>query len=135
MASFLNIISGMKKALVIVLVMIHLLGTTEVGQLLRVPALLSHYFQHHRQDNSISFFEFISMHYGGDDGTDADNDYDGKLPCHNLHHNTISLVFSPMLPAPVTGNLWMISSTQYSTSIQSRISSAHVMLPLQPPRA
>lgn len=125
----------MRKALVIIMVMIHLLGNTEVGQLLRVPELFSHYFQHHRQDSSISFFDFICMHYGGDDGTDADNEYDGKLPCHNLKSNTISLVFSPMLSEPVAGKQWAISRTGYNSSIPARVSSEHVLLPLQPPRA
>ena len=76
---------------------IHLAGNTEIGQLLRLPELITHYFQHHRQNEDISFLEFIAQHYGGDDGSNADDEYDSQLPCHNLNHNTISLVFSPMI--------------------------------------
>ncbi len=53
----------MRKILAILLITIHLTGNTEVGQLFRLPQLISHFFQHHRQDPSIDFFEFIAMHY------------------------------------------------------------------------
>src|SRR5690349_19841273 len=86
----------MRNILVIFLISIHLTGNTEVGQLLKLPELLSHYFQHHRQNHNISFVDFIYMHYWSDDGTTADDDVDSKLPCHNAGHNTIPLVYSPM---------------------------------------
>lgn len=125
----------MRKTLVIILVGIHLVGNTEVGQLLRAPELISHFFQHHRQDRDISFMEFIAMHYWSDDGTTADDDIDSKLPCRDISHNTISHVFSPMVkdilpsldaarPAPV-----------YNSRLVTGISSKHVLLILQPPRA
>lgn len=37
------------------------------------------------------------MHYGGNDGTTADDDFDSQLPCHNPNHNTIAHVYSPMV--------------------------------------
>ena len=87
----------MRKALVISFVIIHLLGNTEFGQILRWPELFSHYFQHSQLNPEISFFEFITVHYAGDDGTDADNDIDSKLPCRDLTHSSIAVAFSPMV--------------------------------------
>lgn len=136
MASFLNIyMPNMRKTLVILLVSIHLGGNTEVGQLLRAPQLISHYFQHHRQNSSISFIDFIAMHYGGDDGTSADDDFDSKLPCHNINHNTLSLAFSPMVKdvSPVAAS--QAVQPDHNSRLVVGISSKHVLLILQPPRA
>lgn len=118
----------------IVLVGIHLAGNTEVGQLLRLPELITHYFQHHRQNSDISFIEFLSMHYGGDDGTNADNDYDNQLPCHNLKHNTISLVFSPMIAESDIALQPAYKEIQFSSSLSDGKADKHVLLILQPPR-
>lgn len=124
----------MRKTLVILLVSIHLIGNTEVGQLLRAPQLISHYFQHHRQDPDISFLEFIVMHYWGDDGTAADDDLDSKLPCHNINHNTISHVFSPMVKDIAPALVSTETAPAYNSRLVAGISSKHVLLILQPPR-
>ncbi|MBK6827441.1 MAG: hypothetical protein IPG86_11450 [Chitinophagaceae bacterium] len=125
----------MKKALIIILMGIHLAGNTEIGQLLRLPELITHYFQHHRQNEDISFLEFIAQHYGGDDGSNADDEYDSQLPCHNLNHNTISLVFSPMIAdIQIDGKLYQ-PETDFSTRLEVNTSARHVLMILQPPRA
>lgn len=125
----------MKRALMIVMVGIHLAGNTEVGQLLRLPELITHYFQHHRQNSDISFMEFLAMHYGGDDGTNADNDYDNQLPCHNLKHNTISLVFSPMINEAEIAVQPFQPEIRFSSCLPNSKADKHVPLILQPPRA
>ena len=74
----------------------------------KLPQLLSHFFQHHQLDTSINFFDFIAMHYGGNDGTTADDDFDSQLPCHNPNHNTIAHVYSPMVKVilPIEFSSW-----------------------------
>lgn len=71
----------MRKALALFLLSAHLLGNTEFGQFFRLPQLFSHYRQH-CLEQKVSFLAFIVMHYGGDDGTTADDQEDSKLPCH-----------------------------------------------------
>jgi hypothetical protein len=124
----------MRKTLAILLISVHLIGNTEVGQLFKLPQLINHFFQHERLNPDLNFFEFIAMHYAGDDGTKADDDFDDQLPCHNTSHNTISVVFSPMvkeLPA-VDFHYW--PNKEYSDCLQTGTSSKHVLLILQPPR-
>lgn len=125
----------MRKTLVILLIGIHLAGNTEAGQLLRLPQLITHYFQHHQINNEVGFFEFIAMHYGGDDGTSADDDYDSKLPCHDFNHNTISLSYSPMIMELSASDPVYIFPTDYNEQIVARTSPEHVLLIIQPPRA
>jgi hypothetical protein len=124
----------MRKTLVILLMLVHLTGNTEVGQLFRVPQLITHFFQHHRQDPGISFGEFIVMHYLGDDGTTADDDTDKELPCRNTGHNTIALSFSPMVNEIPFSELFLLNSPDYNSRLLSGITSKHVVLILQPPR-
>lgn len=124
----------MRRNLAIFLISIHFVGNTELGQLFRLPQLVSHFFQHERLNPHLNFFEFIVMHYAGDDGTKADDDYDKQLPCHNTDQNTISVIYSPMvkdLPAAVV-NYW--PHKEYADHLQAGTSSKHVLLILQPPR-
>lgn len=114
---------------------IHLTGNTEVGQIFRIPELISHYLQHHRQNSDISFFTFIAMHYGGDDGTTADDEYDGKLPCHNLRSNTLSLLFSPMIKELAPQQQVSGFRPEFTSRTVRGISSQHVSRIFQPPRA
>lgn len=116
------------------MISLHLVGNTEVGQLFKLPELINHYFQHHRIDTSLNFFEFIAEHYAGDDGTTADDDFDSKLPCHNATHNTISFVYSPMVKEIPSIDLSFRETQVYSSNLPIGISSKHVALILQPPR-
>ena len=109
--------SFMRKPLAILLISVHLVGNTEAGQLFKLPQLLSHFFQHHQLDTSINFFDFIAMHYGGNDGTTADDD-----------------VYSPMVKVilPIEFSSW--ETNEYNSRLQTGTSSKHVLLILQPPR-
>jgi hypothetical protein len=124
----------MRKSLAILLISVHLTGTTEIGQLLKLPRLIAHFFQHHRQDQSIGFIQFISMHYAGDDGTSADDDFDNQLPCHNVNHNTVTLAYSPMVDDINTTLNPVRKAIQFNRFPEKDITPEHVMLVLQPPR-
>lgn len=124
----------MRKTLVILLMSIYLLGNTEAGQLLRLPRLLAHFFHHHQQDSSISFLDFILMHYAGDDGTTADDDQDKQLPCHNAIHNTITIAFSTMVKDIPLFDFSNWETKMYVSHLPSELSSEYAPLILQPPR-
>lgn len=124
----------MRKNLAILLISVHFVGNTELGQLFKLPQLVNHFFQHQRLNPDLNFVQFIAMHYAGDDGTKADDDYDKQLPCHNTDHNTINAFYSTMvkeLPA-ADFNFW--STTIYGERLQTGTTSKHVLLILQPPR-
>lgn len=124
----------MRKTLAITLVSLHLLANTEASQLLKLPQLIHHYFQHHRQDPSINFFQFIVMHYAGDDGTTADDDYDKQLPCHQFAHNSMTMAYSPMVgDIPEVTPPGDEAGPQHSRLL-NQTGSEHVLLIIQPPR-
>lgn len=127
-------ILAMRKILITALISIHLFGNTELAQLCKLPNLLQHYFEHSRINPHLSFSEFLFMHYGGDDGTTADDDFDSKLPCHNTQGNTLALVYSPMVSElPVIRYIPALSK-EYNSPLEPGTSTEHVLMVLQPPR-
>ena len=66
--------------MVISLLSVYLLSTTELYQLVKIPCLVQHFIEHREQDRNISLWRFLCMHYAGDDIKDADYDRDMKLP-------------------------------------------------------
>lgn len=53
---------------------------SSIGELFKLPQLLSHFTEHKAADQSISIFDFVSMHYWGNDLNDSDQDKDMQLP-------------------------------------------------------
>jgi hypothetical protein len=90
----------MQKSLALILILLHIITNTEFVQIFKLPILISHYYQHHRQNHSISFTDFLAMHYGGDDGTTADDDTDRQLPFHNPVHPCLKVVYFPLMQKP-----------------------------------
>lgn len=125
----------MRKNLAIILLGIHLIGNTELGQLFKLPRLIHHFFQHQHLNPHLGFFEFIAMHYAGDDGTKADDDFDKQLPCHNTDHSTISIAYSPMTKETTVVEKSFFVQNEYCDRLKQGISSKHVLLILQPPKA
>jgi len=130
---FVKPLSRMRKTLAITLIAIHLLGNTEAAQLFKLPTLISHYFQHRQLDPSVTFIDFLAMHYVGDDGTPADDDIDNQLPYHHVDNHCLSVVYYPS-----DQYVFNIDMTEHSTEYGSRLISGHpsehVSLILQPPR-
>lgn len=87
-----------------------LMTQTELYQLLKLPVIFQHFTEHQKHDASISFFDFIAMHYAGDDKQDADQQRDMQLPFKTSDHNVVSGVpFGldtdlPSIPAPLMPN-------------------------------
>ena len=70
-----------KNILVILFSALLLNASTEIFQLLRFPLLIQHYFQHKQKDSSLSFIEFVKLHYSvNDHPNDNDDNEDNRLP-------------------------------------------------------
>lgn len=100
----------MKKATAIFFLSLYLFSSTELKQLVKLPLLFQHYKEHKALDGSISFLQFLRIHYH--DATVIDDDYarDMQLPfknhdtCHNISFNALtatsfpSVIEKPVLP-------------------------------------
>lgn len=69
----------MRKILVIISLSTYLLSTTEIGQLLKMPILISHFAEHKENDNRTTLWTYLVHHYEGHE-KDDDWETDMKLP-------------------------------------------------------
>lgn len=70
----------MKRVFTILFLSVYLFSSTELNQLLKLPILHEHFKEHHAENNSLSMFDFIIMHYSSNDTNKSDQDEDMKLP-------------------------------------------------------
>ena len=70
----------MKKCLAFLLLGIYMLSFSEIHQLLKIPILIEHFTEHRSQDEGITLFAFLKMHYTGIFEVDEDYQRDQQLP-------------------------------------------------------
>ncbi|BAV09664.1 hypothetical protein SAMN05421788_1011096 [Filimonas lacunae] len=61
----------------------HLYANTELCELFKTGAFVTHFLEHRLQNKDLTFFRFIDMHYLGHDLNDNDDTEDNKLPFRN----------------------------------------------------
>ena len=81
----------MKKYLAISLFSIYLFSTTEMYQLLKMPLLIEHYFDHREENKDLTLFQFLNMHYSNPHPKDANDAKDRQLPFKS-HSNCASAI-------------------------------------------
>nr|WP_198999489.1 hypothetical protein [Flavobacterium sp. ASV13] len=86
----------MKKHLSILFLSVYLLSVTQLVELIKLPVMVEHYVEHKEQNPNLTFFQFLCIHYQGQDVYDADYEKDMKLPFKS-HTNISSVVFYPLL--------------------------------------
>ena len=74
-------------------------GATEAYQLLKLPILVQHFFQHKQEDKHLSFWAFLNMHYAEKTVIDADYQQDMQLP-FKTNDADICMSASISFPAP-----------------------------------
>ncbi len=82
----------LKRTFILLLLSTFVFTTTEFCQLLKLPMLFQHFQEHKLEDNNLSFFAFLKMHYFNGNPKDADFEKDMKLPFKTTcteHHVSI----------------------------------------------
>ncbi len=70
----------MKKIILVISSILFLGSSTELHELIRLPLLLEHYYQHRSDDPYLSLFDFLKIHYSGQHPNDNDDNDDNELP-------------------------------------------------------
>jgi hypothetical protein len=93
-----------------------------VQQFYKLPILIEHY-QEHRQLMDLSFIDFLSMHYWGEDLKDNDADRDMQLPFKTISSNAFHFVFilddKDLLPIPFNLELPQSKISTYRSDLFS----------------
>lgn len=86
----------MRRVLAILFLSVYLISTTELGQLLKFPMLVVHYFEHKEKNPQINVMEFLALHYEGNHlenhPHDEDYEHDQQLP-FIVHIDVLSVSF------------------------------------------
>ena len=117
----------MKKIIAITFLSIFLCANTEIGQLLKLPNLVEHFFEHHDHENehNISFIDFVKSHYNDNHKhSDTDkHDEHKNLPFKTINSNihTImvcenQLAFSFTKPNTISTNIITPFGKEFYTS-------------------
>lgn len=93
-----NYIREVKKTCSIFLLSIYLLCSTELRELSKIGAFVTHYFEHKESNQDLSLIDFIELHYSRNTSKNSDFDKDMKLPfkAHDCssHQNSENSYFS-----------------------------------------
>ncbi len=87
----------MKKSVVIALLSLYLLGTTQLRELLKFPVLIEHFIEHKEDSPDMNFWNFLCLHYSKNSNHDNDFDRDMQLPFKTLTHNASDIAFFPTI--------------------------------------
>jgi len=94
----------LKKLISISLLLVLLISNTEFHQMMKLPVLVKHFIHHKSLDNSLSFAEFIEIHYSDNaEGNDQTHD---NLPfkSHGCNH-VVSFVMVCDFPSYMAFNV------------------------------
>ena len=74
------------------------LTQTPLGQILKIPVLIEHFYKHNKQDG-ISLLEFLDDHYSSDHN-DSDQTEDKQLPFKSIILQTVGSAIIPGIIKP-----------------------------------
>lgn len=82
-----------RKIAAFIFLSVYLFTATATMELFKLPALVSHYYDHRDENKFITISTFLIQHYFYEDGTDKDAEEDNKLPFKSLENaNSVSLI-------------------------------------------
>ena len=125
-----------KKSIAFILLAIYLFAGSITSELLKLPVLAEHFYDHKQSDKSIDFISFLVLHYEVEDGTDTDAEEDKKLPFKSIEYFGPASYASIISPFPVDNllNPYLDSPHFYFTHDDGFFSSQFLAAIWQPPR-
>ncbi len=87
-----------KHMLVTLLLFCYVLTATSFVELVKLPMLAEHYFDHLKENNCSGVFNYLVQHYAKEDGTDKDASEDRKLPFQSTEYASVTTFVSTRPP-------------------------------------
>lgn len=132
---FNNYLCAVKNILIISILSVYLISTTELHQLVKLPLLVEHFIQHKKQNEGLSLWGFLCMHYANEDDSTDDNE-DRKLPFKS--HSECSSLLVNVTPLPHLTEFIKPVFTQkkeFLTYNENFLTSSHISSVWQPPKS
>ncbi|WP_417941189.1 hypothetical protein [Flavobacterium sp. RS13.1] len=112
----------MRKTIVYIFILLIASNSSFIQQFYKLPVLIQH-FEEHKQLMDLSFMDFLSMHYWGEDLKDNDGDRDMQLPFKTISNSSFHFVFilddKDLLPAPFNLELPQLKIPTYRSNLHS----------------
>lgn len=128
----------MKKAIALFFCLQFFSGSTFAMELLKLPLLFEHYFEHEREEHpGLGFGAFLLEHYGDEEHADEKQGHcDEKLPFKHCHDccTHASQVIVYMLPDQTNFSMVTVTEKIQRTEIAPGFSSGTLSSIWQPPR-
>jgi hypothetical protein len=86
------------------LLTIYMLSATASREILKLPLLAEHFYDHIEENRNTGLISFLVMHYYTEDGTDVDADEDNQLPFKSAEY-PVSFSFISLTPPSITASL------------------------------
>ncbi|HRH64399.1 MAG TPA: hypothetical protein PLI68_13845 [Bacteroidia bacterium] len=106
----------MKRIGITTLLLIYCFTVLNLHELVKLKVLLVHFEETQRMDKSLSFIDFLKMHYETDDNNTADNTRDMELP------------FKSGVNAPITPLVIPTHSTPISNIPAFELKTEHILI-------
>lgn len=127
----------MKRIGAIILMLVMLVTSTALQQVFKLPLLVNHYFDHKQIDSRTTVFGFLKLHYfDEEDGLDADDTTDQKLPFKSVtHYIPPTVINAPPHIAPIGEIVVHQSGTAQHRPVQKTFITSHILSRIwQPPK-
>ncbi|WP_281632756.1 hypothetical protein [Flavobacterium luteolum] len=112
----------MRKQIVYIFIFLIASNSSFVQQFYKLPILIQHYGEH-KKLMDLSFVDFLSMHYWGEDLKDNDGDRDMQLPFKTISSSSFHFVFiiddKDLLPIPFNPELPQLKIPTYRSDLHS----------------
>lgn len=95
-------VTRFQKIATLLMLVVYLSATAGMRELLKLPMLAEHYFDHKEERRETNLLSFLMKHYTQEDGTDADADEDSRLPFKAPVHPAGFAFVSLTAPACIT---------------------------------
>jgi hypothetical protein len=127
---------SMKSLSAYIFFILYLFSTTEAYQVLKFPVILEHFHEHQKENKSITFLEFLDIHYMHGSPMDDDYERDMQLPFKRMnHHVTMTQAHVKDLTSPEISVTPPIEETDFIIVDDHTIHSRYLSSIFQPPRA
>jgi len=108
---------------------------TDLHELYKLPVLFEHYSEHQQRNANVSFTDFLSMHYFGQDLDDNDDNRDMQLPFKKLDIHPVHHHFTPPITGVKLKSAVFRIALNYPGYLPSYTLNPLLSAPFRPPRA
>lgn len=124
-----------KKLSALFLLALYLFSATALAELMKMPVLVEHYYDHREENKNTGLIAFLIQHYNMEDGTDRDADEDSRLPFKSAAYPaTVFFSLTPPLFIEVESNPESNINNSFGLHDEFFISSQFLAAIWQPPR-